>query len=110
MHGIFSSDERGPVRSEREVVQIGGEAVAGVDGGDLVIRGVVDDVDTRADPRAERALPPGENRLPTVGLQPEVARHVGTPRYGLFNHTGTPYESRISTPFWTGPYHGVTKM
>ena len=26
------------------------------------------------------------------------------------NHTGTPYESRISTPFWTGPYHGVTKM
>ena len=53
---------------------VGAVAVAGVDGRDLLVVAVVDVVAAFGEAAEPGALPPGQNRLPVIGLRAEVGR------------------------------------
>src|ERR1019366_7084936 len=66
--------QRRVLRRDQELVPVGAEPVAGFDGGDLLVVVVVDVVGARGEAAEPRPLPPGEHRLPVVGLGAEVRR------------------------------------
>ena len=65
-------DQRGVPRSDEELVAIGRQSVAGVDGRDLLVVVVVDVVGPSGETSEAGPLPPGKDRLPVVGLGPEI--------------------------------------
>ena len=70
-------DPGGALGREQDLVQVGAVAVAGADGGDLLVGAVVDHVFALAEPHLDdAALPPGERRFAFVALHLEVGGGV----------------------------------
>ena len=69
---VVGDDERGAARRERELVEVHPHAVARPDARDDAVGRVGDDPLARAAPAGRDALPPGQDRLPGVGLRAEV--------------------------------------
>src|SRR6185437_11034617 len=74
--GLLGQDQRGVPRRDEELVQVGPEAAAGLDGGDALVVIVVDVVGAAGRADELGALAPGEHGPAEVGLGAEVGGDV----------------------------------
>ena len=100
---VVGGDQRGALGGELEVVQVGLQAVAGLDVGDVGVGAVGDHVVAEAEAvHRDVALPPRQHRPAVVLLDAQVGRR-GVRRQRLEPHAAPPFGSRIIGPAWPGP-------